>query len=158
MPLPQLLSISSTPPHFGHFTGRLGSTRQDKNFGNLITEIQFSLSPDTWYFFLKFRQYRCRNCKKKYNMSGERENWISVMRLSKFLSYLYYQACPCPKCVLGGALEMETNCGNGIPKMGEKKNATSITFFTTNYKWLVVISSNLNLILRLLFCPNNNNQ
>ena len=106
----------------------------------------------------EFRQRCCRNCKKKYNMSGERENWISVMRLSKFLSYLYYQACPCPKCVLGGALEMETNCGNGIPKMGEKKNATSITFFTTNYKWLVVISSNLNLILRLLFCPNNNNQ
>ena len=29
--------------------------------------------------------------------------------------------------------------------------------FTTNHKWLVVIGSNLNLILRLLFCPNNNN-
>ena len=29
--------------------------------------------------------------------------------------------------------------------------------FTTNHKWLVVISSNLKLTLRLLFCPNNNN-
>ena len=46
-----------------------------------------------------------------------------------------------------------------LPKMeGGKKDATSITFFTTNYKWLVVIGSNLNLTLRLLFCPNNNNQ
>ena len=78
---------------------------------------------------------------------------------------------------------METNCGNDIvengrekkekkrkkkrrrivatklPKIeGKKKDAMSITFFTTNYRRLVVIGSNLNLILRLLFCPNNNNQ
>ena len=30
--------------------------------------------------------------------------------------------------------------------------------FTTNHRWLVVIGSNLNLTLRLLFCPNNNKQ
>ena len=42
----------------------------------------------------EFRQRCCQNCKKKYNVSGERENWISVMRLPKFLSYTYYQACP----------------------------------------------------------------
>ena len=41
---------------------------------------------------------------------------------------------------------------------GEKKDAMFIIFFTTNYKWLVIIGSNLNLTLRLLFCPNNNNQ
>ena len=29
--------------------------------------------------------------------------------------------------------------------------------FTINHRWLVVISSNLNLTLRLFFCPNNNN-
>ena len=29
--------------------------------------------------------------------------------------------------------------------------------FTTNHRWLVVIDSNLNLPLRLLFFPNNNN-
>ena len=29
--------------------------------------------------------------------------------------------------------------------------------FTTNHTWLIVISSILNLTLRLLFCPNNNN-
>ena len=97
------------------------------------------------------------------------------MRLSKFLSCRYRQACSCPKCRLGGALEMETNCGNDIaengrkkkkkrivatklPKMEEKKDATSTIFFTTNYRWLIVIGSNLNLTLRLLFCPNNNNQ
>ena len=101
----------------------------------------------------EFRQRCCWNCKKKYNVSRERENWISVMRLLKFLS------CPCPKCMLGGALEMETNCGNGIAENGrKKKDATSTTFFITNYRWLVVIGSNLNLTLRLLFCPNNNNQ
>ena len=69
---------------------------------------------------------------------------------------------------------METNCGSGIAENeGEKKivatklskmegkkkkDTTSTTFFTTNYKWLVVIGSNLNLTLRLLFGPNNNNQ
>ena len=30
--------------------------------------------------------------------------------------------------------------------------------FTTNHKWLVVIGSNLNLTLILIFYPNNNNQ
>ena len=34
---------------------------QNKNFGNLITKIQFSLSPDALYFFLQFRQHCCRN-------------------------------------------------------------------------------------------------
>ena len=76
--------------------------------------------------------------------------------------------------VLPALPEMETNCGNGIAENGrkkkkelwqlscrkcrEKKDATSTTFFTTNYRWLVVIDSNLNLTLRLHFCPNNNNQ
>ena len=30
--------------------------------------------------------------------------------------------------------------------------------FTIYYRWLIVIGSNLNLILRLLFCLKNNNQ
>ena len=30
--------------------------------------------------------------------------------------------------------------------------------FITNYKWLIVTGLNLNVILRLFFCPNNNNQ
>ena len=29
--------------------------------------------------------------------------------------------------------------------------------FITNHKWLIIIDLNLNIILRLLFCPNNNN-
>ena len=36
---------------------------------------------------IEFRQQCCRKCKKKYNASGERENWIFVMRLPKFLFY-----------------------------------------------------------------------
>ena len=58
----------------------------------------------------------------------------------------------CPKCMLGGVPKMEANCGNDIaenekkkkkkrivatklPIMErEKKDATSITFFTTNYR------------------------
>ena len=54
------------------------------------------------------------------------------------------------------------NCGNQVAENGgekkKKKDATCTIFFTTNYKWLVVIGSNLNLTLRLLFCPNNKNQ
>ena len=62
---------------------------------------------------------------------------------------------------MGGKKEKEKkNCGNYVAENGgrEKKDATSTTFFTTNYIWLVVIHSNLNLTLRLLFCLNNNNQ
>ena len=46
---------------------------------------------------------------------------VPKMRLPKFLSCSYYQACPCPKCMLGGALKMETNCGNGIVENGREK-------------------------------------
>ena len=69
--------------------------------------------------------------------------------------------------------EMETNCSNGIAENGRekkkelwqlscrklrKKNPMCTTFFITNYRWLVIIGSNLNLTLRLLICSNNNNQ
>ena len=68
------------------------------------------------------------------------------------------------------------NCGNQIAEMGGKKKNYGnqvaenegkkkilrpqhfYIIFTTNYRWLVVIGSNLNLTLRLRFCPNNNNQ
>ena len=79
----------------------------------------------------EFRQRCCRNSKKKYNELGERENWISVMRLSKFLSCRYRQACSCLKCRLGGALEMETNCGNGIAENGRKKELWQLSC----WKW-----------------------
>ena len=39
-----------------------------------------------------------------------------------------------------------------------KKRCYVHNIFTTNHRWLVVIGSNLNLTLRLLFFPNNNNQ
>ena len=42
--------------------------------------------------------------------------------------------------VLPILIEMETNCGNVIAENGrKKKDATSTTFFITNYRWLVVI-------------------
>ena len=106
----------------------------------------------------EFRWRCCRNCKKKYKVLGERENWISVMRLSKFLSYLH---CPKWKPIVAMALPKmggkKKIVATKLPKMEEKKNATSTIFFITNYKWLVIIGSNLNLTIRLLFCPNNNN-
>ena len=62
---------------------------------------------------------------------------------------------------MGGKKEKEKkNCGNYVAENGggKKTDVTSTTFFTTNYMWLVVIHSNLNLTPRLLFCPNNSNQ
>ena len=38
-----------------------------------------------------------------------------------------------------------------------KKKFYVHNIFTTNYKWLVIISYNLNLSLKLLFYPTNNN-
>ena len=54
--------------------------------------------------------------KKKYNVSRERENWISVMRLPKFLScpssaHEWIVATKLPK--MGGKKKRE-NCGNQI--------------------------------------------
>ena len=123
----------------------------------------------------KFRQQCCQNCKKKYNMWGERGNWISVVRLPKFLSYPYYQVCPAQNACMhargsarNGNQLWQWHCRKweekknlwqlNCRKWREKKNATPTTFFTTNYRWLVIISLNLNLTLRLLFYPNNNNQ
>ena len=141
----------------------------------------------------EFRQQSCRNCKKKYNVSGERENWISVMRLPKFLSYPS-SAHEVPQVHARGSAKRENNCGNLVAeivgirrektwivetkflKMGgkKKKNCDNqvaenegkkmlrsqhfYIIFTTNYRWLIIIGSNLNLTLRLRFCPNNNNQ
>ena len=57
------------------------------------------------------------------------------------------------------------NCGNQVAENeGKKEKEKEVlrpqhlyNIFTTNYRWLVVIDSNLYLTLRLLFCPNNNN-
>ena len=70
-----------------------------------------------------------------------------------------------PLQVHARGLEIENNCGNQVVENeGKKKKKKEMlcpqhfyNIFTTNYKWLVVIGSNLNLILRLRFCPNNNN-
>ena len=55
------------------------------------------------------------------------------------------------------------NCGNGIAENGEKKKVVPKSreskktkcyvhnIFTINHMWLVIISSNLNLTLRLFF-------
>ena len=54
---------------------------------------------------------------------GGRKNWISVMRLSKFLSsWSASSPVKCPKCMLGRVLERETNYGNDIAEIGGKKN------------------------------------
>ena len=65
-----------------------------------------------------------------------------------------------------GGKKFYNNCGNGIAENGEKKSGSEIwgrvkkkvscpkyiyNIFTINHMWLVIISSNLNLTLRLLF-------
>ena len=53
------------------------------------------------------------------------------------------------------------NCDNQVAENEGKKMLRPQHFyiiFTTNYMWLIVIGSNLNLTLRLHFCLNNNNQ
>ena len=48
---------------------------------------------------------------------------------------------------------------NVVPKSGDskKKKCYVHNIFTINHMWIVIISSNLNLILRLFFQSNNNN-
>ena len=92
----------------------------------------------------EFRQQSCRNCKKKYNVSGERENWISVMRLPKFLSYPS-SAHEVPQVHARGSAQKRKqlwqpscwncrdkkrenmNCGNQVPENGRKKKKRIVT-------------------------------
>ena len=69
----------------------------------------------------EFRRRCCWNCKKKYNVSGERENWILVMGLLKFLSCLYYQACSWSAQNAGECLKWKAIVAMALLKMGEKK-------------------------------------
>ena len=104
---------------------------------------------------------QCVRGERKLNFDNE---ITEILVLPVLLSLLV----KCPKCMLGGLLEMETNCGNSIVENRrkkivatkllkiegrKKKDITSTTFFTTNYRWLIVIGSNWNLTLRLFFCP-----
>ena len=53
----------------------------------------------------------------------------------------------------------ENNFSGGFKSIREMLRLQHLyNIFIANHKWLVVIGSNLNLILRLLFCHNNNNQ
>ena len=57
---------------------------------------------------------QCVKGEKKLNFGNE---------ITKILVLPVLPSLPmkCPKCMLGGVLEMETNCGNGIAKSGRKK-------------------------------------
>ena len=57
---------------------------------------------------------QCVKGEKKLNFGNE---------ITKILVLPVLPSLPvkCPKCMLGGVLEMETNCGNGIAKIGRKK-------------------------------------
>ena len=83
----------------------------------------------------EFRQRCCRKCKKKYNMLGERENWISVMKLPKFLPYPS-STCEVPQVHARGP-EIENNCGNQVAENEGKKTMLRpqhfYNIFTTNY-------------------------
>ena len=72
------------------------------NFGNTVTEIV---------------RKSMKEKKDEWLMKG-RENWISVMRLPKFLScQALAHEVKCPKRMLGGVLERESNCGNQVAEI-----------------------------------------
>ena len=99
------------------------------NFDNNVTEIAR-------------KSTMCQERERKLNFDNE---IIEILVLPK----------------LNGVLERENNCGNQVAENEGKKMLRPQHFyiiFTTNYMWLIVIGSNLNLTLRSRFCPNNNNQ
>ena len=62
---------------------------------------------------------QCVKGEKKLNFGNE---------ITKILVLPILPSLPvkCPKCMLGGVLEMETNCGNDIAKSGRKKKKKRI--------------------------------
>ena len=70
--------------------------------------------------------------KKKYNVSGERENWISVMRLPKFLSCpsSAHERIVATKLPKMGGKKKKKNCGNKVAENEGKKKCYVHNIFT----------------------------
>ena len=101
---------------------------QKKEFIGVIGTVQSYLAK--WEKRLNFGNGVTEIARKS---TRERENWISVMKLPKFLSCPSFArewivAIKFPK--MGGG-QKKKNCGNQVAKNGrkkKKKDATSITF------------------------------
>ena len=120
-----------------------------------------------------------KNMREKKRKGGERKCWILVMWIPKFLCPIpttrVWSVRGVPKVKKKNL--WQTNCINVIVEIGKKIFVTIVAMalpkmrkkkwfrnlgrskkkcyvhniFTINYMWLVIISSNLNLTLRLLF-------
>ena len=122
-----------------------------------------------------------KNMREKKKNGGERKCWISKMYRNSSAQFLLTSCEVCVECPKWKDKKnlWQTNCGNTITEIGEKifcnncgngitenggekmwfrnlgrskkKKCYVYNIFTINHMWLVIISSNLNLTLRLLF-------
>ena len=126
----------------------LGFWGERLNFGIAIAEIQ----PTLW----ERRRKRWRE--KMLNFS----NVDTEIPLPNSAARVWEVCVECPKWKGKKKKNWQTNCSNAIvenggkkvvPKSGEskKKKCYVHNIFTINHMWLVIISSNLNLTLRLFF-------
>ena len=126
----------------------LGNWGKKVNFSNGVAEIQ-------------------QKYEREREKMEERKFWISVITLPKFLlTENQLWQCHCRN----RGKKFVAIVAMPLPKMGGKKNNKIMVaeiwggikkkmlrpqyfynIFTINYRWLVIISSNLNLTLRLLF-------
>ena len=85
------------------------------------------------HFILKLINVLIRYFKHDLNNTKNFINWFQIKIIMIFFIFFTW-TCKCFFC----------------------KRCYVYNIFTTNHKWLVIIGSNLKLILRLLFGPNNN--
>ena len=119
----------------------------------------------------EFRQRCCRNLTKVWERK-RKSGREKILNIGNHITEIpVVQTCwlkfNCGNAIAEiGKKNFCGNCGNAIAENGKKKKivVAKITYeelkkkmcyvyniFTTNHKWLVIISSNLNLTLRLLF-------
>ena len=97
MPLPQLVSISSTPPHFGHFMSRLGSTSRTRisvislpkfNFLSPLTHCTFSCNFSNTIAKI---QSLFSFCQITLNSAYNNNKFYFLQFLAKRLYFLHYE-------------------------------------------------------------------
>ena len=101
------------------------------------------------------RRYICctNNCMQLYfPLQLDVDSYFLGQKCSSF--YLFV-----PEAVFVTGVKTSVQFGEFIYEVREMFRSQLVyNIFTINYRWLVIIGSNLNLTLRLFFCLNNNNQ
>ena len=129
---------------------------------------------------IEFRYYHCRNLTKSMREKKKKVERENVEFQQRGYRISCAQFCyPCVECRKWKEKKnWQTNCGNAIAEIGKKKFVTIVAMalpkmggknvvpksreskkkkcyvhniFIINHMWLVIISSNLNLTLRLFF-------